>query len=302
MRPRSAWTLILAAALAGAPALASRFAGIHPSRLRLRSAWTLILAATLMGVPALAFRFAGIHPSTEVEVAIFGLGILSAAFLISTGAEAAQHDIPASLAVAVVAFIAVLPEYAVDLLLAWEAGKGVPGKDELALANMTGANRLLLGVGWATVIFLFAWKAAGPRRLLAATARGVWRDTAALFLFARKVAGPGRLPRRAARGAWRDLHRRPADVVVELAHELVGGALTVDVQRLVLIADAVAGQANDALDEVAAVVGRDEHHDVATLRRAQVQHLGAQHRQADAVGVLVDQDEVPHLQGRGHGL
>ena len=116
------------------------------------------------------------HPGTEAEVAIFGLGILSAAFLISTGAEAAQHDIPASLAVAVVAFIAVLPEYAVDLLLAWEAGKGIEGKDELALANMTGANRLLLGVGWATVIFLFAWRSAGPRRLLAATARGVWRN------------------------------------------------------------------------------------------------------------------------------
>ena len=144
--------------------------------MKFRSPWTLLLAAVALGLPALIVRLGGVPISTEFEVAIFGLGILSAAFLISTGAEAAQHDIPAALAVALVAFIAVLPEYAIDLLLAWEAGKGIPGKDELALANMTGANRLLLGVGWATVIFLFAWKRAGPRQLVASAARNVWRS------------------------------------------------------------------------------------------------------------------------------
>lgn len=143
--------------------------------MQLRSAWTLLIGATLFGLPALIFRVGGIHVGTELEVTIFGLGILSAAFLISTGAEAAQHDIPAALSVAMIAFIAVLPEYAVDLLLAWEAGKGIPGKDELALANMTGANRLLLGVGWATVIFLFAWKRGGPRKIVATAARSTWR-------------------------------------------------------------------------------------------------------------------------------
>ena len=146
------------------------------SDMRLRSSWTLLLLAGLIGVPALAVRLSGLHVSTEAEVVIFGVGILSAAFLISTGAEAAQHDIPAALSVAVVAFIAVLPEYAVDLLLAWEAGKGIPGKDELALANMTGANRLLLGVGWATVIFLWAWRHGGPRHLVASAARSAWRQ------------------------------------------------------------------------------------------------------------------------------
>ena len=147
----------------------------YPELMNIRSAWTLLVLAALLGVPALIVRFAGIHTSTELEVTIFGLGILSAAFLISTGAEAAQHDIPAALTVALVAFIAVLPEYAVDLLLAWEAGKGIPGKDELALANMTGANRLLLGVGWATVIFLFAWRRGGPRQIVTTAARSSWR-------------------------------------------------------------------------------------------------------------------------------
>ena len=143
--------------------------------MHLRSSWTLLVGAALIGLPALIARLGGIHMGTEAEVAVFGVGILSAAFLISTGAEAAQHDIPAALSVAVVAFIAVLPEYAVDLLLAWEAGKGIPGKDELALANMTGANRLLLGVGWAMVIFLFAWKANGPRHLVVTALRSSWR-------------------------------------------------------------------------------------------------------------------------------
>ncbi len=143
--------------------------------MRFRSSWTLLIVGILIGAPALALRAAGVHLGTEAEVIVFGIGILSAAFLISTGAEAAQHDIPAALSVALVAFIAVLPEYAVDLLLAWEAGKGIPGKDELALANMTGANRLLLGVGWAMVIVLFAWKSDGPRHLLASAARNSWR-------------------------------------------------------------------------------------------------------------------------------
>ena len=142
----------------------------------LRSPWTLLILAVIAGVPSLVFRLGGIEIDTYPEVVISGLAILSAAFLISSGAEASQHDIPAALSVALVAFIAVLPEYAVDLLLAYEAGQGIPGKDELALANMTGANRLLLGVGWATVIFLFAWKAAGPRALIMSTARHAWRD------------------------------------------------------------------------------------------------------------------------------
>ena len=142
----------------------------------LRSPWTLLILAVIAGVPSLVFRLGGIEIDTYPEVVISGLAILSAAFLISSGAEASQHDIPAALSVALVAFIAVLPEYAVDLLLAYEAGQGIPGKDELALANMTGANRLLLGVGWAAVIFLFAWKAAGPRALIMSTARHAWRD------------------------------------------------------------------------------------------------------------------------------
>ena len=102
---------------------------------------------------------------------LFGLAIVGAAFMLSWAAEVAQLDISAGLAIAVLAFIAVLPEYAVDLVFAFKAGRcrrgvrrrraGRPdGVGEspcsLALANMTGANRLLIGIGWSMVVFI-AW-------------------------------------------------------------------------------------------------------------------------------------------------
>ena len=48
-----------------------------------------------------------------------------------------------------------LPEYAVDIVFAWKAGQD-PAFAPYAVANMTGSNRLLLGVGWSTVA-LVAW-------------------------------------------------------------------------------------------------------------------------------------------------
>jgi len=51
----------------------------------------------------------------------------------------------------------VLPEYAVDIYLAWRAAHH-PEYIPLVAANMTGANRLLVGVGWSAVVFL-GWMA-----------------------------------------------------------------------------------------------------------------------------------------------
>jgi cation:H+ antiporter len=104
---------------------------------------------------------------------LFGLAIVGSAFLLSWAAEVAQLDISAGLAIAVLAFIAVLPEYAVDLVFARKGGNAfeqyghacrsaadaaakVESPCSLALANMTGANRLLIGVGWSMVAFI-AW-------------------------------------------------------------------------------------------------------------------------------------------------
>ena len=56
------------------------------------------------------------------------------------------------------ALIAVLPEYAVDAYFAFHAGSE-PSYVGLATANMTGANRLLLGVAWPMVLFAAWWAA-----------------------------------------------------------------------------------------------------------------------------------------------
>src|SRR2546425_9628180 len=80
-----------------------------------------------------------------------GAGIFGAAFLLSWASEVAQLDITRALALAVLALIAVLPEYAVDVYFAWRAGQD-PTYTAYATANMTGANRLLIGVGWASAV------------------------------------------------------------------------------------------------------------------------------------------------------
>jgi cation:H+ antiporter len=118
--------------------------------------WAIIGAMAVIGFPGLAARLAGIHFTPALGAVVFGLAILAAAFLLSWGAETAEMDIGQGLAVAIIALIAVLPEYAVDLVLAWQAGRD-PAEAErgLAIANMTGGNRLLIGLGWPLVFLLF---------------------------------------------------------------------------------------------------------------------------------------------------
>ena len=99
-------------------------------------------------------HIAGFHLAPEWQALSTGLAIFGASFMLSWAAELAQLDIPEALALALLALIAVLPEYAVDMYFAWMAGKD-PSYTAFATANMTGANRLLIGVGWATVVFAF---------------------------------------------------------------------------------------------------------------------------------------------------
>ncbi|MBM3140991.1 MAG: hypothetical protein FJZ92_12490 [Chloroflexi bacterium] len=107
-----------------------------------------------LGLPALAFRLGFVHAAVPVETLVYGLGILCAAFLLGAAGEAAEHDLPRSVSLAILALIAVLPEYAVDLLFAWRAGEDITYA-QYAVANMTGANRLLIGVGWAAALVAF---------------------------------------------------------------------------------------------------------------------------------------------------
>jgi len=119
-----------------------------------------IAVAVALALPAPLLRLLGVHLSPLPAILVFGSAVVASAFLLVWGAEAAQRDISGSLATAILAVIAVLPEYAVDLFFAWSAGH-VPEHAHYAAANMTGSNRLLLGLGWPFVVFMFAF---GARR------------------------------------------------------------------------------------------------------------------------------------------
>ena len=88
--------------------------------------------------------------------------ILFSAFVIAWGAEAAQFLISQGLALAILAWLQTLPEFAVEAVIAWQAGKD-PTKTHLAIANFTGSLRLLVGLGWPMIYFVaaaFGWKRA----------------------------------------------------------------------------------------------------------------------------------------------
>ncbi|KAB7515752.1 sodium:calcium antiporter [Halosegnis rubeus] len=116
-------------------------------------------------------------------VAVAGLAVLGASFLLAWGAETAEKDVPRAFAIAVLAVLAVAPEYAVDALYAWQAGSGGATAEacaqftttqieneindlasachnaNLAVANMTGANRILIGLGWSGIAMFTLFRA-----------------------------------------------------------------------------------------------------------------------------------------------
>ena len=117
---------------------------------------TLAIAlALLSAVPAVLLRFGVLTARVELATLFFGIAIVGASFAISWGAEASEKDIPRALALTTVALLAVLPEYAVDIVFAYKAGQD-PAFAPYAIANMTGSNRLLLGLGW-PLISVLAW-------------------------------------------------------------------------------------------------------------------------------------------------
>jgi cation:H+ antiporter len=95
---------------------------------------------------------------------LYGLAIVGAAAILAWATEVAQFEVSRALAYSVLALIAVLPEYSVDMYFAWTAATQ-PEYAAYAAANMTGANRLLVGIGWPLIVLL-AWLTA--RRLVPA--------------------------------------------------------------------------------------------------------------------------------------
>lgn len=74
-------------------------------------------------------------------------GIILASVMIAWGAEAAQFFVAQGIALAVLAWLQVLPEFAVEAVLAWNK------QTHFLLANMTGALKLLTGLGWPMIYF-----------------------------------------------------------------------------------------------------------------------------------------------------
>lgn len=68
--------------------------------------------------------------------------ILIASVLIAWGAESAQFFVAQGFALAMLAWMQTLPEFAVEAVLAWKQ------QTDLLLANLTGALRLLTGLAW----------------------------------------------------------------------------------------------------------------------------------------------------------
>lgn len=79
--------------------------------------------------------------------------IVLAAMLIAWAAECGQFYISQGLALAVLAWIQTIPEFAVEAIIALEAAKD-PSKMHLITANFTGSLRLFVGLGFPMVYFV----------------------------------------------------------------------------------------------------------------------------------------------------
>jgi cation:H+ antiporter len=71
-----------------------------------------------------------------------GPAIIFSSVMIAWGAEAAQYFMAQGIALAILAVLQTLPEFAVEAVLAWHQ------QTEYLFANLTGALRLLTGLGW----------------------------------------------------------------------------------------------------------------------------------------------------------
>jgi cation:H+ antiporter len=103
---------------------------------------------------AFCFALAGAHAIAEVppETALWATpAILLAAMMIAWAAEAAQFFVAQGFALAILAWLQTLPEFAVEAVLAWKQ------QVHFLMATLTGALRLLTGLGWPMIYFTAAF-------------------------------------------------------------------------------------------------------------------------------------------------
>jgi len=113
-----------------------------------RHAFYFILMSLYSGF--VSFTLHHIHFSSAVGIAFLCFSaVIVSALIISWTAEAAEFSMSQGLAVAIVALLQVVPEFMVEAVIAWKQDV------DLMMANFTGSNRLLMGVGW-PLIFVTA--------------------------------------------------------------------------------------------------------------------------------------------------
>jgi cation:H+ antiporter len=95
--------------------------------------------AVAFTVPGVLVRLTGGASPYPLQVIAYGAAVVAAAFMLAWATEAAQVDIGHGIVIAAVAFVAILPEYIVELHYAFT------GQAHYVTANLTGASRLLLG-------------------------------------------------------------------------------------------------------------------------------------------------------------
>jgi cation:H+ antiporter len=110
---------------------------------------TSLLFKSLPSLFALLFMAEQLNASTPWAVLWTTPCILIASVLIAWGAESAQFFVAQGFALAILAWMQTLPEFAVEAVLAWKQ------QTELLLANLTGALRLLTGLAW-PIIYITA--------------------------------------------------------------------------------------------------------------------------------------------------
>ena len=131
--------------------------GLLPQRILLPSL-SLFFA---LAVPLLAASRGEFAPSTILWAAP---SILISSMLITWGAESAQYFVAQGFALAILAWLQTLPEFAVEAVFAWH--RQVPN----LLAGLTGALRILTGFGWPVIYFTAAMfhrrRAGTPLRMI----------------------------------------------------------------------------------------------------------------------------------------
>ncbi len=114
-----------------------------------RSDWRKIALASITLIPLILVVFFRVGVGSPVVIAVVtGISIVAAAFFLSWATEALETVVAQSVALALLALVEVAPEYTFEVILAYRR------QTELASASMTGANRLLLGLGWPMIFFV----------------------------------------------------------------------------------------------------------------------------------------------------